>query len=355
MSLHEDHPPHVPARPSCRRRTLLTAAATLPVTALATGSVACQRTTSGMPSPETLSRSLVSRQGSHLLLAGRPWRPVGVNLPWSFGWGGNKCPSAAEHDQLFKTLLPGSVLRLWAFGNWTPRRIRQLVDQGRPYGHKFVLTLADYHGATSGERWVHAAGRGSSFTAGKWKQRSGWRDLHLMPMLEMFAGDPAVFLWEPINEPEIRDPNLANFMDETSSLIRTHAPNQLIGTGTTSNYGQPSQMQQLNQLPNIDVASMHEYDERQAPSHWTAGDAKLAADENKPLLIGESGITTQRAGSRDARADLIRGKIEAASRIEGVAAYIYWSAASAKSIKPQDYEISCSEGPEINALARSLD
>lgn len=291
--------------------------------------------------------------GQQLMLNGRQWRPVGINLPWSMGWGNSKAPTAAQHQTMFATMPAGSIFRMWAFGNWTVASIKAVVDLARPYGHKFILVLADYLGATSGEKYVAAAGSGAAFTAGAWSS-GGWRDNWLKPMLQQFANDPAIAMWEPINEPDPTDANVRTFFDQAGAFVRQYDTRHLISTGTAASWGAHVAMQLASSSVYIDVASMHEYDETEAPSNWVDKDLPDATTARKPLIVGESGITQAKAGSESARAALISQKIAACKTRPAIAAYIYWSGAAPGSFGTGDYEIDITangSGTSMGALA----
>lgn len=294
------------------------------------------------------THDFVTATSSELQLGGKRWAPVGLNLPWSLGWGGAKTPSPSQHQELFASMPRSSIFRTWAFGNWTPHEVGRLIDLARPYGHRFILVLADSHGMTSGERWVKAAGSEQKFTAGAW--RHGWKQDVLEPMAKAFAKDTAVAMWEFLNEPSPENPSLTEFMTGASSVLRNLDTEHLICSGTGASYGATKAMELIDRLPEIQVASIHEYDEAQRRSHWLATDSSLSTSFSKPMIVGEFGVRTRTAGSRQKRAEMIRDKLHVMRNTPGVSACLYWSGAAPGSYTADDYEIDIVSGPEIAVL-----
>lgn len=294
------------------------------------------------------AHSFVTATISELELAGKKWNPVGLNLPWSLGWGGARTPSRSQHQELFASMPQESIFRMWAFGNWTPDDVVQLIDLGRPYGHRFILVLSDSHGVSSGERWVKTAGSEKKFTAGAW--RNGWQQNVLEPMARAFANDTAVAMWEFMNEPSPDNPSLAEFMTGASSVLRGLDSRHLICSGTGASYGATKRMELIDRVSAIEVTSVHDYDETQRQSHWLANDSALSVKANKPMIVGEFGVRTRTAGSRQKRADMIRSKLQAMRNTPAVSACLYWSGAAPGSYTADDYEIDIISGPEIEVL-----
>lgn len=138
-----------------------------------------------------------------------------------------------------------------------------------------------------------------------------------------YKDDPAILMWELANEPRSSDPSgtlIAAWVNEMSTFIKSIDGNHLVGTGeeghdvSSREYSEISSFGEQVWLfngtagisfiantgqSNIDVASIHCYPEDWglAPSAavvWMRDHQRIAAQQNKPLIVGEVGVRRQR-------------------------------------------------------------
>jgi mannan endo-1,4-beta-mannosidase len=136
-----------------------------------------------------------------------------------------------------------------------------------------------------------------------------------------YRDDPTIMLWELANEPRSSDPSgfiVNSWMEEISGFIKSVDKNHLLGTGeegfdvnsnlpiNVSDY--PPWMfdgstgisfQQNISLQNIDVTSVHLYPESWNLDHskstkWISDHLTLSNYKNKPLIIGEVGVQSDK-------------------------------------------------------------
>lgn len=253
-----------------------------------------------------------------------PWRGTGVNLPWSQGCGSNLglTPNLAQHTAMFAAAKPNSIYRYFLFGGANLNTFDAILNAARPYGHRFIPVLADRANGC-GEPYCGPNPR--AFYTGGWS--GGWKTNHLTPVVLRYKNEPLIGWWEWVNEPHI-DQDVRNFFDAVGAYVRnTLGDRHLIGTGTTSEYGNSAGMRNLNSSQYIDLCSQHEYDWNEAPSHWTTADRADAAFAGKPWYVGESGITRAQKSAGSVRAAQIQAKIAALRSDPTCCAFLYWTGA----------------------------
>jgi mannan endo-1,4-beta-mannosidase len=280
----------------------------------------------------------VQREGSVLTLHGTPVLFVGVdayeasNAPDDPRCG--PVPTDDQLDELFASLPAHALVRSWAFQAMVPviaggvrdwSGLDRLVATAARYGDKLDLSLADNWGTCDDGHQ-----RNLSWYLGGYHQAFDDNGRHRDPLpywdwvqtvVSRYAGDSAVAMWEPVNEPEAdtcagradavscdgaldcSEPRasagaLRSFFDDVGGLIHRLAPHQLVeeGTAGTDNCGvSGSYYAMVGASPGVDVLSVH--DDMQLPEPLPLGAspsgqrARLAqaATLDKPLMLGELG------------------------------------------------------------------
>jgi hypothetical protein len=292
------------------------------------------------PSPSSPSGTsgFIARNGSSLTLDGKPFKFVGMN---AFGMSG--CEGAAwtdaQLDDYFSRLAPNTVTRTWAFQPYGTAPLDRIVAAAARHQQKVVLVLAD--GRNYCGEWDGAATREGGDKTTTW-YTSGFRTNYLpwvKTVVSRFKDSPAVAYWEPINEPgsfsssAYTDTMIKNFLDETAATIRASDANHLVASGTLSEdmYG-TRDYAYLHSGPDIDIASLHEYDyDYQKSNVIISGHLKTVLSQmtalGKPLVVGETGIQagTGCRTSATTRAAAIEQKLTGYLAYAPVAGVSVWS------------------------------
>jgi hypothetical protein len=267
----------------------------------------------------------VYRDGRYLMLDGQRYRFVGFN---SFGITGcaTGTPWGQEQlDGLFGSLPPGSMTRTWAFAGYGVQRLEPVVARAEANGQKLILSLANA-GADCGESL-------KDFT---WYQ-SGYRDAYLTwvrMVVARFKDSPAIGMWEIMNEPgnqsTVDTATMKDFLDTAAATIKGIDPYHLVSTGAMAEYTPgTTDFALVHSGPNIDVGSLHEYDQDhsdQIISRHLAPTLTPLYKLGKPFVIGESGIL---AGpgcpiSLSQRADMLKREFDGYF-LSGVAGVLVWT------------------------------
>ncbi|BFU46624.1 hypothetical protein KRMM14A1004_48610 [Krasilnikovia sp. MM14-A1004] len=243
----------------------------------------------------------VTRSGSKLMLDGKQFKYVGLN---AYGMSGCDGPawSDAQLADYFARLAPNTVTRTWAFRPFGTAALDRIVATAAKYQQKVIFTLADgrnYCGEHDGAVTPEGGDKSTAWYAG------GYKTTYLpwvTTVVTRYKDNPTVAMWEMINEPgsfssaAYTDALVKGFFDTTAAKIKSIDPNHLVGTGVlsedmkgTSNYAT------LHASPNIDVASLHEYeyDWNDSNSIITGHLARVLAQlapVGKPVIIGETGV-----------------------------------------------------------------
>ena len=231
----------------------------------------------------------VSRDGRYLMLDGEPYRFTGFNAFGITGCATGKPWTRTEMDAYFAQLPPESMTRTWAFEYYGVQQLELLVARAEAHGQKLILSLANA-GADCGE-----GKKDNEWYAG------GYRDQYLSwvrTIVTRFRDSPAIGMWEIMNEPghqsTVNNATMKAFFDEAAATIKSIDPYHLVGTGSmaahtpgTTDFGF------VHSGPNIDVASLHEYDQDhsdQVLSRHLPRTLMPLYQLNKPLIIGETGM-----------------------------------------------------------------
>ena len=320
------------------------------------------------PAQAATGQTGLHRVGTHLYLNGAPYRFTGVNAYelatwWSInpGCGGQ----VNDIDGFFSALAPHSMVRIWAIQALAVNRSTHRIDW-RPYDRVvaaaarhhdlLIMTLESQSGSCDDGIWHDAA-----WYAGGYRtiHNANRPDRDIMSYLSWvklvvarYAGNPAVGMWEPMNEAEASNCapgrtgsacyghlscpkgaalDLRHFFDTVGALIHRAAPGRLVASGLL---GGPQcgtagrDFLEVAASPGIDVLTFHDYgQDKLATPPDLAMRIGQAAALGKPLFVEEAGIAADSSGTgcvtRTARAGLVRAKATAALR-RGLAGWLMW-------------------------------
>jgi mannan endo-1,4-beta-mannosidase len=269
----------------------------------------------------------VYREGTALMLDGRPYRFVGVNNFDLTGCHTGTPVASADTDAFFASLPPVSMVRVWAFERWGIAPIEETVRLAEKHGQKLTLVLIDGNATCDvpalGPDWYRQGFRGAYFD---WIKR----------LATEFRDSPAVAIWELIGEgglDSLSTDEVKQFYDESAAQIKQVDPKHLVSTGALApwesfQFGEAGYAYVHSGL-NIDLLGVHEYDFGYSngqtvisPQFFTARDAAQAL--GKPIYVGETGVGLKSGCmTAEERAAVLRKKFDAylASDAAGV---LYW-------------------------------
>jgi mannan endo-1,4-beta-mannosidase len=326
-----------------------------------------------VPSTGLANPSGVAAVGTSLYLNGRAWQFTGINVPqaatdYSVNAG---CGASFPLLPFFDSLPSYTVVRVSfsqdetidaqagvnpAVVNRDWQGLDGLVDAAdQSTTHvRLVVDLGNEGGTCDGgvfktDQW-YQSGYLRPFVGVDGYARSSYWD-YLKEVVGRYARNPAIFMWEPMGEPEAPDcaPGLSGgscyshgpcppdatrtlvaWFDRVGAEIHTLDPGTLVGTGQLSDEqcGWTGNGElRIDEAAGVDVASYHDYG-----SPGVAIPAELTealADANaagKPLVVGEVGIDAGNGcpTSLAERAAEMRAKLTAAMSA-GVAGWLPWT------------------------------
>lgn len=309
--------------------------------------------------------------GGHLAL-----QQSGVTMPWNFT-GINAFQLASNYsvnygcgygywtpqslNSFFAQTKPNELIRTWAFqylatSRYTGKRDWTAMDQMVTAAYKakahLVLTLGNQEGTCDDYHWKDPSWYGVGYTqvfnstGTSPSSYASW----VSEVVARYAGNPAIAMWEPINEPQaavcsVNSPTngpgcyghlscpdevgtkqtLINFFNTVGGMIRRMDPGKLISDGSLggSQCGVANDVNfgQVISSSGIDVVGYHDY----SGYTITPGDlptrVREAAAAGKATMIGEAGIYGCMSATQEA--DIYRQKIAAALKL-GVSGYLPW-------------------------------
>ena len=230
--------------------------------------------------PARPAMGFVSRHGEGLQLDGQPYTFVGANVSYLAG------PFFPEDKAA--EMVPGlaangvQVVRVWVEPWCDLDRVERLLDLGRSYGLRFILTLQDFYGKEDG-----------------WWFKGGYEtDLrHIRSIVPRFAQRPEVLMWELMTEPTCpaKDAGqdcwdaLYRWAQATSSEIRRLDPNHLISVGTQRAgfvSGAMKAFRRIHALDSIDAISLHGEVGKLGQGEFEQ-ELAIARELGKPVYLGE--------------------------------------------------------------------
>ena len=347
----------------------------------------------------------MTRSGRQLLLDGRPFRFVGANLYDAAASARYSCnPGKMLSDQQLLTTLTYlhntagvTVLRFWAYQTYTQggtyfAGVDRVIAAAKQAGLKVLPVLEDGPGNCTNMDDVVPKSKydGDTWYTNGYRVPYGnatlsYRD-YVKLVVAHYANEPTILGWSMMNEAETsaRDSSdrsqLVDFATDIAGVIRSVDARHLITVGTQSN-GAPGasgpDFSAVYGVPQVDLAEVHDWaiwgsDTEAMPGG--VGSAPPAADAgvctlrnapigcsfalapalDKPLFVGEAGMTGVTQAQRDTRADLLRAKMDAAFGA-GAAGYLVWSINTGIT---DGYDIQISDDdpliPVLATVARSL-
>jgi hypothetical protein len=326
-------------------------------------------------SPTTFADDFVTVSGRSFELGGSPFRFVGVNIYDAASSPLYSCRSSSEMSdtQLVDTLrylhdeAGATVLRFWAYQTYTQGAtywggIDRVLAAARLVGMKVIPVLEDGPGDCTNISTPTPKSdyQGNTWYSEGYKQPYGnatmsYRE-YVAQVAAHYANDPTILGWSMMNEADTSAvtaqnvPVLVGFATDIASVITAVDPHHLITVGTQSN-GAPGasgpDFTAVYDLPQISFAEVHDWgywgsDTAAMPGGFGAkppgaGTIECAlrnapigcsfargASLDKPLVVGESGMTGRTAHERTLRASRMRAKMNAAFA-SGASGYLIWS------------------------------
>lgn len=287
-----------------------------------------------VPQPPTgaVAQGFLTANGKTLMLDGKVYKYVGVNafqIAGTVEWGADY--SKEELDAFFAALPPRSLTRAWAWNDSNMDQMRRAVQSAEEHNQLLILTLSE------GAGWDKVGQRPDEW------YREGYKS-YLLPWIDIIVGEfknsKAIGMWEIMNEPagDQQNPSyesVKGFMSTVAARIKQNDPNHLVGTGAIrcSVPGFGDNCADINNDPNIDVMSSHDYTGDATVTGTYYEDKQQLDSINKPWIIGEAGIkggdygggnNCPRSGAE--RAEMFKQKIDAYfqdGRVSGINLWIY--------------------------------
>lgn len=315
----------------------------------------------------------VSVVGTSLYLNGNPWQFSGINAPQAatdYAVNGG-CGAAFDLMSFFDSLPRDSVARV-GFGqdatidegpnssrtkvnrDWQALdRVVAAADQSSTH-IRLIVGLGNEGGTCDGgvfktDEWYQSGYMKPYIGADGYARSSYWQ--YLQEVVGRYAGNPAIFMWEPMGEPEAADcapgygggecyshkscpadatTTLVNWFDRVGAEIHKLDPGTLVGTGELSDeqcgWAGGGELR-IDESAGVDVASFHDYGSPNIamPAQLAAAIAD-AKEAGKPLVVGEVGIAAGNGCpiSLAERANEMHAKLDAAISA-GVAGWVPWT------------------------------
>jgi hypothetical protein len=292
---------------------------------------------SGVAIAAPANPNVITRSGSTLMLHGHAYRFTGVNAYqlgtyWNVNAGCGQQMSVAELDSFFAGLRPDSVVRFWAFQaqgfNKATRKLDftgldRVFRAAERHGQRLIAVLGDQAGTCDDGHWRDAAWYTGAYAKRFNDDRRGLNAVSysswVSSVVTRYRGSAALGMWEPINEPEVRNcaagfhgggcyghltcPTTAaralrGFFDAVGGQIKRLDPRHLIASGVIGS-GQcgasGTDYRLVHASRYIDVATYHDYgnDTLAVPGdQWNGLATRInqAAALAKPLITEEVGI-----------------------------------------------------------------
>jgi mannan endo-1,4-beta-mannosidase len=317
----------------------------------------------------------VTAQGPELAVDGEPFRFVGFNLYDAAATDRYSCsPETAMTDsELAETLTRArresgaTVVRFWAYQPYTDAGrdwtgIDRVIAAAREAGMRVLPVLEDGPGncTTDPSQQPKSHFEGDTWYSSGYLRPHGtatlsYRD-YVAKVVEHYANEPTILGWTMVNEADTSARTddgqtvLVDFARDIGGLIASLDPNHLVTLGTQSN-GAPGasgpDFAAVYGLEEIDFAEVHDWgywgDDSSAMPGSTDGstppdpvspacmatDAPIACSFgwaqrlDKPLVVGEAGITGRSPAEKRRRATQLSAKMDAAFEA-GADGYLVW-------------------------------
>jgi mannan endo-1,4-beta-mannosidase len=332
-------------------------------------------TTTDPPTPA----GVIGVSGGHLELNAQPYDFVGVNayeVGTEFGvnpgCGGQE--TDAQLNELFSSLPPNSLVRIWAFQDaiatnvqtdqldWAP--LDRVFAAAAAHGQRLIVTLTDQGGVCDGNHWQdpswYEGGFLDVFNSPSNSDGSGHTPLsywdYMQDIVNRYKDSPALGMWEPISEAEastcdgsyypdtcwghtscpdesVAAAALRHFFDVVGAEIHALDPDHLVENGLLGG-GQcgteSGDYEYVSASPGVDVLSYHDYyaGTPMGGDQWNGIGVRIAqaAALSKPIIAGEMGLdagTAPGCMTLGARSSEIQAKIQAQMKA-GTSGVLVW-------------------------------
>jgi hypothetical protein len=289
--------------------------------------------------PVFAAAPFVTANGTNFSSNGATFKSIGVNRYNIMTTGGTPyigCGGTFKDSDLvswFTELQAMGVtsVRFWLFQDFTKSgtdlsRFDYLLSLSKQYNVKLIPVFENHwkdctQGGTKTSAWYQNG----------YKSPYGTYPLSLKDyigkIVPKYANNPQIMMWQIMNEAESSDSTaLYNFAKDVSSYIKSLDANHLVSFGTMGS-GQPgsSVYKQIHALPSVDVLEYHDYNSDTTALPSTLADRiKDSVSLNKPLIVGEAGITLTDGYTPAQRAGYFDKKL-AAYYANGGGLYMIWS------------------------------
>jgi mannan endo-1,4-beta-mannosidase len=309
--------------------------------------------------------TFVSAAGGDLFLGADRFRFVGANR-YDLASGRFVCGNVYSDDELDRLLgelrqsAKATVVRAWAFETFTVggtdfSSLDRLIATARKHDLRLILTLEnEWKDCTEPDAASGDGRKSGAWYAGGYQAKY---PAHVERVVTRYKDEPQIAMWQLMNEAESTDGAalLAFTIDMAARVKQIDARHLLslgtIGTGQAGTSGVA--FGKLHEVPGIDVVESHDYgDERVAMPGKLAANIQLAAQLNKPFIIGEAGIAAPSPMypfTRDERAALFDAKL-AAHWSAGTDGFLVWSFYNLKSDNWQGWDFA-PQDPLASVLA----
>lgn len=284
--------------------------------------------------------------------------------------------SKKEINETFKELskIGVNTIRFWAFGDGSEYGFQSragIMNEERLKRMDFIITMAvkykirlipvlvnnwdDYGGKKQYLEWTGFDIENGDLFFSEIKPRELFKNYinHIVPRKNTITGysysdEPAILSWEIMNEPRIsfgKQEILREWTQEISSYIKEIDKNHLVSIGSEEEIeigaNNENKAIGLCGLPEIDICSTHLYlfhDNKQIYKDFNHINKFLSAQfefsqkENKPILLGEFGVSKQTRPFNDKPLDVAKKIIGSANKM-GYNGYLIWNWGSV----PNDY------------------
>lgn len=305
--------------------------------------------------------TFVEARGERFVLDGRTFRFVGANMYNAAGdpeiyqcgpWMENPDEELNRWFEHARRDFGGRVIRFWAFQSYTKggedwRALDRVMRVAKAHDLRVIPVLEN--------QWLDCTEGGvkaDSWYAGGYLKPYGGYPLsykeYVRRVVSRYRDEPAVFAWMLLNEAESKTPRgegnpapLYDFTRDMSAYVKSLDSRHLLTLGVLGS-GQGGvageDYARLHALPALDFLEYHDYNREyealpgapDAPPDTLAAALATARRLDKPLLIGEAGITTcvsvngSEVVSPRLRAQVFDAKIGAFFEAGG-AGYLAWA------------------------------
>ena len=367
--------PQTSQNESARNKPAVLATNPAPTPAVAPPPTTTTSTTTDPPTPP----GVIGVSDGHLELNQQPYTFVGVNayeIGTEFGvnpgCGGQE--TDAQLNELFASLPPNSLVRIWAFQgamatnvqtdqlDWAP--LDRVFAAAAAHGQRLIVTLTDQGGVCDGNHWQdpswYEGGFMDVFNGPSDSDGSGHTPLsywdYMQDVVNRYKNSPALGMWEPISEAEastcdgdyypdtcwghascpdeaVAAAALRHFFDVVGAEIHSLDPNHLVENGLLGG-GQcgteSGDYEYVSASPGVDVLSYHDYyaGTPMGGDQWNGIGVRItqAAALGKPIIAGEMGLdggTAEGCTTLAARSTEIQSKIQAQMQA-GTSGVLIW-------------------------------